>query len=88
MFVPFECFLTPERVPPAGLTGLVSTGIVVLSGAAAGSAMSLCWQDFTGPDNYRTNAGTPGPIVIIKWILSDCWVCSDVQCVSKCLKCI
>lgn len=29
--MPFECLLTPERVPPAGLTSLVSMGIVAFA---------------------------------------------------------
>lgn len=31
VFVPFECLLTPERVPPAGLTALASMGIVAFA---------------------------------------------------------
>lgn len=29
--MPFECLLTPERVPLAGLTGLVGMGIVAFA---------------------------------------------------------
>lgn len=91
MFVPFE-MLTDLRKGSTCWTDWVSIDgnccFCCVSGAAAGSTVSLCWQDLTGPDNYRTNAGTLVPIVIMKWILSDSWRCSDVQCVSKCLKCL